>query len=72
MVNNKPSHDAKEVIRLKGTTSINSPSGSNARQASRSLLYGEIKLAMQMTPASAKSFATSPEINTEKSSYHIP
>lgn len=41
-------------------TSMKSPSGSKARQASRSFLYGDIKLAMQITPASAKSFATSP------------
>lgn len=41
-------------------TSIKSPSGSRFRQASRSFLNGDIKLAMQITPASAKSFATSP------------
>ena len=41
-------------------TSIKLESGSRARHASRSLLYGDIKLAMHMIPASAKSFATSP------------
>lgn len=47
-------------------TSIKSPSGSIARQASRSFLKGDIKLAIHITPESAKSLATSPighEIN---------
>lgn len=42
------------------TTSINDESGIIARQASLSFMYGEIKLAIQMTPASANNFATSP------------
>lgn len=46
-------------------TSIKLASGISARHASRSLLYGDIKLAIQMMPASAKSFATSPT-KTEK------
>lgn len=39
---------------------MKSPSGSSSRQASRSTLYGDIRLAMQIMPASANSFATSP------------
>lgn len=42
-------------------TSMKLESGKSARQESRSFLYGEIKLAMQIKPASAKSFATSPD-----------
>lgn len=34
-----------------------------ARQFSRSFLYGDIRLAIHIKPASAKSFATSPELN---------
>ena len=41
-------------------TSIKLPSDNNARQASRSLLYGDIKLAIHTRPASANNFATSP------------
>lgn len=37
-------------------------SGNIARQASRSFLYGDIRLAIHIKPASAKSFATSPRI----------
>jgi hypothetical protein len=43
--------------------SIKLASGSNARQASRSFLYGDIRLAIQIKPASEKSFATSAVIN---------
>lgn len=40
--------------------SIKLSSESIARQASRSFLYGDIKLAMHINPESANSFATSP------------
>ena len=42
-------------------TSMNEDMGSKFRHALRSLLYGDIRLAMQIRPASANSFATSPE-----------
>lgn len=45
---------------------MKSPSGNSARHAARSFMYGEIRLAMQMTPESAKSLATSPEYNHTK------
>lgn len=37
-----------------------------ARHASRSFLYGDMRLAMQISPASANSFATSPEWMRDK------
>ena len=46
----------------KNITSIKSPFESSALHASLSFWDGDIKLVMQITPASAKSFATSPEI----------
>lgn len=50
------------TISKRALASIKFASGNIARQASRSFLYGDIKLAIQIKPASAKSFATSPKI----------
>ena len=46
--------------------SIKLASGNIARHASRYFLYGDIRLAMQIKPASAKSFATSPTLDAQK------
>lgn len=42
------------------STSMKAPSGNKARHAARSFRKGDIRLAIQINPASAKSFATSP------------
>lgn len=39
---------------------MKAPSGNKARHAARSFRKGDIRLAIQINPASAKSFATSP------------
>lgn len=51
---------------------MKSPSGSKARQASLSFLYGDIKLAMQIIPASANNLATSPMYYKQNKNENIP
>ena len=55
-----------EMCSLRMLASTKLGSCNIARHASRSSLYGDMRLAMHISPASAKSFATSPEWMTNK------